>query len=137
MKDGLKALTQGRGVLADKLAKFLLSYRSTPQTTIGKSPAELIMSQTLRTKLDILRLNEEEITAKQEKLVTRAAVRRFDVGDAVWVRCYSGPKWQRGCVVAQTGPMSYEVDMGNNALWSRHADQLLIIPKRNGVEISD
>ena len=36
----------------------------------------------------------------------------------------SGQKWWRGRVAAQTGPVSYEVDVGY-ACWSRHTDQLL------------
>ena len=45
------------GELTTKLAHFLLHYRTTPQATTGKTPAELLMGRSLRTHLDMLRPN--------------------------------------------------------------------------------
>ena len=38
-----------------KLARFLLSYRITPQSTTGESPAQLQLGRSLRSHLDLLR----------------------------------------------------------------------------------
>ncbi|KAF0288056.1 hypothetical protein FJT64_013552 [Amphibalanus amphitrite] len=51
-------------------------------------------------------------------------LRGFGIGEDVWARSFSGPKWRRGRIAAKTGPVSYEVDFGDTC-WSRHADQLL------------
>ncbi|KAF0305627.1 hypothetical protein FJT64_002527 [Amphibalanus amphitrite] len=51
-------------------------------------------------------------------------LRGFGIGEDVWARSFSGPKWRRGRIAAKTGPVSYEVDVGDTC-WSRHADQLL------------
>ena len=43
-----------KGSLQDRVNIFLFKYRTTPQTTIGVSPAELLMGRKLRTHLDLL-----------------------------------------------------------------------------------
>ena len=49
-----QALRQMEGEsVEDKLARFLLNYRITPHSTIGVSPAELLMGRKLRTRFDL------------------------------------------------------------------------------------
>ena len=43
--------------MSSRLAKILLNYRISPQTTIGTSPAELLLDRRPRTCLDLLRPN--------------------------------------------------------------------------------
>lgn len=38
-----------------KLSRFLLAYRSTPQTTTGVTPAELLFNRRLRMRVDLIR----------------------------------------------------------------------------------
>lgn len=60
----------------------------------------------------------------------RLKPRRFGIGDAVLARDYRGRiRWTSGVVTAQSGPVSYAVDVGTSEEWRRHADQLLSIPK--------
>ena len=48
----------------------------------------------------------------------------FDQNQNVWVRNYrSGPKWVRGTVFEQTGPVLYKVKV-NDQTWKRHVEQL-------------
>ncbi|KAL1250466.1 hypothetical protein QQF64_018262 [Cirrhinus molitorella] len=55
----------------------------------------------------------------------------FGVGDAVLARDYRGrERWTSGVVMAQSGPVSYTVDIGASEEWRRHADQLLSIPNQ-------
>jgi len=45
----------------EELNKFLLAYRSTPHSTTGKSPAELLFRRVLNTKMpELLGLDDEE-----------------------------------------------------------------------------
>jgi len=41
--------------LSDRIARFLFTYRNTPQTTTGMSPAELLFGRRLRSRLDLLK----------------------------------------------------------------------------------
>ena len=43
------------GTLQDKIARFLLSYRNTPQRTTDIAPAQLLMGHKLRSPLDLLK----------------------------------------------------------------------------------
>lgn len=49
VKNGIRKRT---GSLHTRLQRFLLAYRSTPHSTTGQSPAELLFSRPLRTRLD-------------------------------------------------------------------------------------
>jgi len=43
-----------QGALQIKIAQFLFSYRTTPQSTTGVSPAELLMERKLRSAFDLI-----------------------------------------------------------------------------------
>ena len=49
VKSGLGRMSGG--TLETKLSQFLLSYRTTPDTTTGVTPAELLMKRKLENKL--------------------------------------------------------------------------------------
>ena len=55
LKQGLKKVTTGS--LGTRLARVLLSYRITPQSSTGVSPAELLVGQCPQTCLDLLKPN--------------------------------------------------------------------------------
>ena len=89
---------QGDGTVETKLARFLLSYRITPQSTTGKSPAQLRWGQSLRSHLDLL---QPDVAAKVHAAQSRQKIqhdhhsqmRQVEVGDSVSVQNYSrGPK---------------------------------------------
>ena len=55
VKKGLKKVMEGS--LPSRLAKILMAYRITPQTTTIVSPAELLLGHLPRTRLDLLKPN--------------------------------------------------------------------------------
>ncbi|KAJ8015937.1 hypothetical protein DPEC_G00001890 [Dallia pectoralis] len=131
MKHALKA-SQGQGTLHQRLHSFLLSYRNTPHATTKASPASLLMKRELRTSFDLLRppTTKEIVQRQQERQVERrgfkAKDREFNPGETVLARNYlNGPKWVPAKVIAQSGPVSYTVQTTEDAIWKRHADQLL------------
>ena len=54
-KHTMKASKCYSGTLETKLARFLLMYRNTPNSTTGRSLAELLFHRTLQTRLSLLR----------------------------------------------------------------------------------
>ena len=58
VKRGLKKETEGS--MATRLAKVLMAYRTTPQSTMGMTPSQLLQGQRIRTWLDLLRPSVSE-----------------------------------------------------------------------------
>ena len=86
-----------------ELHRILLAYRSTPHSTIGVSPAELLFNRTLRTKLPTIEIDpaprpsqhtmarDEDCTNKQQSkdyagTTRRAAEPDISPGDSVLVQ---------------------------------------------------
>ena len=97
------------GTVQEKLSRFLFSYRITPQTTTGMSPAELLMGRTLRSRLHLLKPNlSRTVENKQEQQKLnhdkRAIHRTFQKGEKVFARNYAsiGKKWLYGVVISVT-----------------------------------
>ena len=65
-KHAMKAARYDAGTLETKLARFLLMYRNTPDTTTDQSPAKLLFHRNLRTRLSLLMPNvSDTVTNKQ------------------------------------------------------------------------
>ena len=130
-KNGMKKMTEGS--LRQKLARFLFSYRITPQSTTGVSPAELLMGRKLRSVLDLLNPNvtdrvESSQSAQKASHDKRAQSRNFMLGDVVYAHSYGqGSAWVKGTIVDASGPHNFTVEVnlsGQLTTWKRHVDQL-------------
>ena len=129
-KRGFKKMKEG--TMSDKISRFLLSYRMTPQTTTGCSPAELLFGRPLRTRLDLVRpsvaVRVEKKQREQKKTHDRHATERtFQDGDPVFARDYcrsTASKWMQGKVLAQSGPVSYRVECEDGIVRRYHQDQI-------------
>lgn len=115
-----------------RLARFLLNYRSTPHTITERTPAELFLKRPLRTRLDLVKPSVERTVTKhqrQQQLAhdkSRRSLRYFDVGDKVLVRDVRGnqPPWSPGVIVSRRGPLLYLVEVRERTV-SVHLDHLL------------
>ena len=130
MKHALKT-SQGQGTLHQRLHKFLLNYRNSPHATTKTSPANLMFKRDLRTTFDLLKPSavKDTVRKQQEKQIMyrgqRVKERVFSSGESVLARNYRGElKWVPATVIAQTGPVSYTVQVADS-VWRRHVDQLL------------
>lgn len=126
-KQGLKTVKHEPGTLSQKLAAFLLSYRTTPHSVTNRTPVELVIGRRLRTRLDLLRPNLGNRIQRQASSVHgfNKETCEFAVGDQVMVRDYRGRKetWTPGVLVRRLGPLTYQVQV-DELLWKRHIDQL-------------
>ena len=128
-KQGMKK--QGDGSVDAKLARFLLSYRITPQSTTGESPAQLRWGRSLRSHLDLLRPDVATrvhlAQSRQKKQHDQhSRTRAVKLGDAVSVRNYSRrSKWVPGTIIRGTGPLSARVELENGMVVRRHHDQFI------------
>ena len=129
-KRALKAEKNIQATLQQKLARFLLTYRSTPSMTTGVTPAELFLKRALRTRLDLLRPSlKDHVSQKQaqqsQQHNSHSKDRQFDIGQPVLLRNLRGePKWLEGTIIEKTGPVSYRVQVGD-LIWRRHVDHIL------------
>jgi transposase InsO family protein len=124
-KTSLKKL-EGKNV-QDKISKLLFHHRTTPHSTTGTSPAELLLGRKIRTHLDIMRpdrRNKVTVPQLQKKLSGR--VRAFEVGELVLVKNFGrGPKWMPGSVMERTGSTNYTVELSHGGLAHRHINQMV------------
>ena len=115
------AMKKMDGPLHIRIARFLFSYRITPQSTTGRSPAELLFGRRLRSKLDFAHPDATKQVLKED----RRPIRSFEVGDKLFARNFSGtPLWIPVIVRKVTGPLSYHVETQEGITLKRHSDQL-------------
>ena len=149
LKEALKQ-AKSTGQDPDKLLNsYLLTYRNTPHTTTGESPAMLLYGRRLRTRLDLMLPSVRNQVHKSQSRMVKSSnphkVRVFDVGDSVLARNFQkGEKWLYGKVEKILGNKHYIVQVnlaGVKTNWKRHVDQLIEVPHRenesDGSESSD
>ena len=128
VKKGLKK--EKEGSMASRIARVLITYRTTPQNTTGVSPCELLQGRRIRTRLDLLKPSVTERVEQrqlQQKLSHDSGAREksFSKGDAVYAKNFgTGQKWFPAVVQEVTGPVSFLVKLEDGRLIRRHQDHL-------------
>ena len=118
------------GSLQDRVNSFLFKYRTTPQTTTGISPAELLMGRKLRTHLDLLVPDIGERVRKRQNLLKHsrdlhAKDQQFQENDPVMAKNFSqGPPWITGKIMSKAGTATFLVELSDGRVIRRHCDQL-------------
>ncbi|XP_021340098.1 uncharacterized protein K02A2.6-like [Mizuhopecten yessoensis] len=131
--DGDKSLS-----IKHRLANFLITYRATPHTVTGVSPAELFLKRQMRTKLTLLkpnlgkRVSLQQAFQKKHHDKGRVRVRTFSRNQSVRVRNFRGgkEKWIVGSVVKQLGPLTYLIRVGRTFRYV-HVDHILATGEEN------
>ena len=106
--------------------RFLFTYRITPHTTTGVSPAQLLMGRKLSSAFSELKPNVGRRTRIKNDVALESSntPRQLEVNDTVWVRNYArGSRWIPGVVIEKSGPLSYDIEV-NGSMVKRHIDQL-------------
>ena len=126
-KESMKKMKDEPGTLADKIARFLLSYRTFSPTATGCTPAELLMGRRIRTRLGILHSDLSIRMSEKTKLGNHNTSRNFIPGDPGMVRDYRDRKrpWIKGVIQDRLGPVTYELTcMVGNLFWKRYVNLL-------------
>ena len=127
-KEALRKSTAGD--IETRLARFLFHYRSTPHTTTGVSPAELLLGRQLRTHLTLLQPDvAARVHTKQGQQKAghdqHARSRIFDIQDKVFVRNFGGgEKWLPGVVSDCKGPLSFIITLEDGRTKKCHIDHM-------------
>jgi hypothetical protein len=143
-KEGMKKMSNKES-LETRVSRFLLKYRITPHSTTGIAPAEMLMSQKPRSRLDVLhpdvRQREQNQQKKQKELHDQHAVdRQLLPGDLVYSRKFEKRQnWYSGVINTQTGPVSYTVPLEDDREVHRHQDKVIRreTPEANENEVID
>ena len=123
----LKTMSAGRSV-SHQVSIFILHYRTTPNSTTGKVPAELMLKRNPRTRLSLLRpeANSELREAQSQQCDTASSrVRQLEPGRTVSVanpRQDSREKWLCGVIIQRLGPSTYLVSVEEGTEYV-HIDQ--------------
>ena len=102
-KEGYKKMEDGS--VRTKLSRFVLSYRTTPHSTTGVPPAELLMKRKVRTHLDRLVPSvADRVRNKQSQQKAahdyHAQEREIQEGQAVYAKDFRYKKnWIPGTVI--------------------------------------
>ena len=116
-------------VLKDRLAKFLLIYRSTPHATTGMRPDELFLRRRLRTRFTLSPNLSPRIEKWQQKQKAihdgKKSPNTFKKGEKVLVLNKRGKtKWLFGTILQQKSPVTYLVKVGSRIRFC-HLEHLL------------
>ncbi|GFR57405.1 polyprotein [Elysia marginata] len=119
-----------RGTVHEKANRFLFKYHTTPHSTSGVTPAELMFNRKIKTRLDMINDSVARNVAKSQmnqKLYhdKHSKAREITVQDPVLVKNFtsSHPKYIPGEVVKLTGPESFQVQ-SNQGVKRYHVDQM-------------
>ena len=125
-KHNMKCRQANSANISTCIHKFLLAYRTTPHTTTGISPSNLLMGRRIRSKLDLILpdFHREQEHRGWKQLEHQGNIRHFTPSSPVMVRSYNTPdKWIPGEVTREIGKMHYDVNV-NGKVMKRHVDQL-------------
>ncbi|UYV74269.1 K02A2.6-like, partial [Cordylochernes scorpioides] len=113
--------------IQDTLSRILLTYRCTPHETTGKTPSELFMGRSLRTRLTLIHQSLDngvrERQARQMRYDRGRGQEEFDVDDKVWCKNFRGVGWITKRIVGRKGSRVYTF-LINGQVKTYHQDQI-------------
>ena len=110
-----------------QISKFLASYHNTPHSVTGRTPAEILLGRSPRTRLSLVHpCLSDHLTQKAEANVGTKQPRQFKENQKVVVRDFRPhrpAKWYQSTILKCLGPLTYEVLM-EGKLRQVHVDHL-------------
>ena len=115
-----------------KIARFLASYRNTPRSITGRTPAEVLLGQSPRTRLSLIHpCMSQRMSVNIEKRVGDKSPGAFETGQAVLLRDLRpavNNKWRPAVISRKLGPLAYEVNVDGQTRQA-HVDHLKSNPQ--------
>ena len=130
VEEGMKRIKEGSW--NTRLARYLFKYRTTPHSSTGLSPAEMLYGRKLRTQLDQLKPAIEDNIRRAQDQQKRdhdlhCRPRSFTRGNLVYAKNYGpGQRWLPGKVVETEGSVMCSVELTDGRIVRRHFDQLCV-----------
>ena len=127
-REGYEKMEEGS--VQTKLSRFLLSYRTTPHSTTGAPPAELLLKRKLHTQLNRLvpsLANRVRNKQAQQKAAHDYHAKEWEMveGQAVYAKDFRHKRsWRPGTIVEKTDPMSTHVQLDGGTVVRRHQDHI-------------
>lgn len=130
--------------LHHKLANFLITYRNTPHSTTGQTPAELFLKRAPRTRFSLLkpslsdRVLQKQQNQKKYHDQSRVRERSFKVNQWVRVRNMRGSilKWLPGRITKVCGPRTFLVKLSDSGQ-TRYVHMDHILAHGEGTEVKE
>jgi transposase InsO family protein len=100
------------------LRNILRTYRWSPHTSTGSSPANMILQHSIRTEFDMMKPREPIKPPQQIK---------YAIGQLVWTLKYQlnkRPQWEPAIITKNVSTMIYEIKLSNGQHYKRHQNQL-------------
>ena len=123
-----------------RTSKVLLAYRNILHGTTNKTPSELFLGRSPRTRLSLVKPDlRARVEGRQERSIehydhTSSRRAKFEVFQNMKIRnVRGGGKWISGTIVEITGPSTYVVRIPGNTCRLVHIDQM-IPDETRGVE---
>lgn len=112
--------------LPHRIDNFLWTYQTTPHTTTGIPPCELLMGRSLHTRWGLLKSDVGQgvcwCQSKQKEGKDHSAyLRHFVSGQSVMVT---------DVVKQQLGPLTYLVEISAGKFWKHHVDRITDYPSK-------
>ncbi|KAL5250031.1 hypothetical protein ACHWQZ_G015941 [Mnemiopsis leidyi] len=128
-KSAMKKMIATNRNVDKNLANFLLTYRNTPHSTTGESPAIRMYNRTLRSKLHQLtptdRQKKDELQLDQQKKVLEAKKHRiFHEKQPVRVQI-SDKTWLPAVIISRVGESNVYNILHEGRVIKKHADHIL------------
>ena len=114
VKRALQKSSSGDSIVT-KISRFLASYRNTPHSITGRTPAEVLLGRSPRTRLSLVHpCLSDRLNAKAEEQVGSQPPQSFANNQQVLIRDLrpkATEKWRRGKVTKRLGTLAYEVSI--------------------------
>ena len=126
VKKGLKRSDIEKGDSQAKLDNFLLAHRTTPTTSTGKTPSELFLGRTIKSRLDLIKPSEKGNSKIERSNDIKQKRYVFPENKSIFVRNHArnGLKWIPAKIVKAVGSRCYEV-LVNGITKVVHVDQII------------
>lgn len=123
VKIGLKK--QRTAPLIVRLTRWLFKYRSTPHSTTGRTPCEMLFNRKLRTHLDLLNPRDRSSNSSAPDDRTYRHHRSFRANDPVYITAVVGSKykWLPATVISSSSQMC-RVRLQDGREFTRHLDHI-------------